>query len=285
MSRRTCICVMLLTGVAGAPPAILAAAAEEHKAVDLLARMENGDPTITQAEVHDYYLRTWPNSSADEQLKFVQMSIARNASSVVMYGLAAAEQFAELHPQQRGGLPIRHIEALARTGTSAEVRGQAARAWYLSQRPAEAAQNRLAQMLDAERDDAAAVQLVKLISLDGLQAVEVDSLLRASQRAASRTTERAILTLVLQPNPPPAVLPALMEFVESREYFANVNLVAALPKFDRAAIQYLPRLELMQVELVRAMAVAPDHRTVTIYNDEATTVTLQTTIGQLRRLQ
>ena len=291
---QACTCAWLALAVPGG-----ALAAEVVVGPQLLERLEQPAGAVGSQEVHVYYLRNWLTASSSEQLRFIKAAVPHHDAGIAQYGMIAAERFALMHqqrPDMLQSLPREQIRELATQATDPIVRKQGVRAWYMIvHREDKAHQDELARMLDLElalrsdreRDESPAVtianpspavEIIKLMQVDGMNSNEAMSVRRAAERPVSRISYHAVFCLALRGIVDLGVVELVFKHLESDAYFADANLLRMVPKLGPLEPGYFERLENLRLRLIKVIETPSNKRSVSLYSGDQDTLDLLQTV-------
>lgn len=233
----------------------------------MVERLASTEEPINSREFQAWVSSNLPTIDTDAAWTVVSAALAHRDEEIVVVGLKSVPFIFASREMSGVEAPIQQITLLAES-PSADIRIYARRALDALEADSAAAEAWLVRMLQEEEDESAAVDLIRVLARNGIETrVAEQSLLAIAAGHHDRIGHRAISVMTYQAIPPAEALPLLMKFVSSEEYFADPNLVQAIPRFGATAVDYLGELRRLQAVLGAQLALPKSERSVEIFND------------------
>lgn len=248
-------------------------------AAEMLQQLDTGD--VTGEQFHQWVGVNFERLDRSDAWRVIRKALDSDDPVIVETALMSAAIIVSIDESERSAVPADRIAVLS-YAPSAIVRKAAIRALAVLAPDPAGSERQLASRLVEEQDDEVRIEVIKLIGVSGIETPEGEiALSRLAQSGAGRVKHRALLYLLLQPEPPQGVLSHAMETISSPDFFADPNLVQQLPKFGDSVQRYLPQLQALLGVLEEQVATPRPERTFEIFNDEVYLSTLQTVVDQL----
>ena len=233
----------------------------------VVERLASIEEPLGSSEFHAWVSSNLPTIDTDAAWTVVSAALEHRDEEIVVVGLMSVPFIFASREMSGVEAPIQQITLLAES-PSADIRIYARRALDALEADSAAAEAWLVRMLQEEEDESAAVDLIRVLARNGIETrVAEQSLLAIAAGHHDRIGHRAISVMTYQKIPPAEALPLLMKFVISEEYFADPNLVQAIPRFGATAVDYLAELRRLQGVLGAQLALPESERGVEIFND------------------